>query len=44
MLRWFTDFEHIVSYVAIKLFVLSILLVVMWAMIEQQLQLNHLYQ
>jgi hypothetical protein len=43
MLRWFTDFEHIASYVAIKLCVLALLLVIMWMLIEQQLQLAHLY-
>jgi hypothetical protein len=38
-MRWFTDFEHIVVYAEIKLFVLSCLLVVMWMLVEQQIQL-----
>jgi hypothetical protein len=42
-MRWFTDFEHIVFYAEIKLFVLSFLLIVMWMLVEQQIQLAHLY-
>jgi hypothetical protein len=43
MLRWFTDFDHITFYVSIKLGLLGLLLLVMWMLIEQQLQLAHLY-
>jgi hypothetical protein len=35
MLRWFSDFEHILQYVTVKLLVLAILLVVMWLLIAQ---------
>jgi hypothetical protein len=38
MLRWFADFEHLMFYVEIKLFVLSVLLVMMWMQIEQPFQ------
>ena len=40
MLRWFSDFDHIVSYVAVKLFVLSLLFVVMWVLIDRHLYLD----
>jgi hypothetical protein len=43
MLRWFTDFEHIESYVLVKLCVLALLLAIMGMLIEQQMQLAHLY-
>lgn len=38
MLRWFSDFEHIVFYVIVKLFILSLLLMAMWTLVDQQLQ------
>jgi hypothetical protein len=42
-MRWFTDFEHIVFYAEIKLFTLSFLLIVMWILVEPQIQLAPLY-
>ncbi len=42
-MRWFTDFEHIVFYAEIKLFVLSSLLLILWMMVEPQIQLSSLY-
>jgi hypothetical protein len=42
-MRWFTDFEHIVFYAEIKLFVLAGLLLVMWMLVEQPIQLAPLY-
>lgn len=40
MLRWFSDFDHIISYVAVKLFILSLLFVVMWILIDRHLYLD----
>ncbi|WP_264324703.1 hypothetical protein [Romeriopsis navalis] len=37
MLRWFSDFDHIVFYVSVKLVVLSLLFIVMWILINQHL-------
>ncbi len=38
MLRWFSDFEHIVSYVIVKLFILSLLLMAMWMLLNHHFQ------
>jgi hypothetical protein len=39
MLRWFSDFDHIALYVTIKIFVITLLLVVLWLLIDRQFEL-----
>jgi hypothetical protein len=39
MLRWFSDFDHIALYVTIKIFLITLLLVVMWLLINRRFEL-----
>jgi hypothetical protein len=39
MLRWFSDFDHIAFYVTVKIFVITLLLVIMWLLLDRQFQL-----
>jgi hypothetical protein len=41
-MRWFTDFEHIVFYAEIKLFVLFGLMLVLWMLVEPPILMDSL--
>jgi hypothetical protein len=41
MLRWFYEFDHIVFYITVKLFILSLVLMVMWMMVHYQMQIDN---